>query len=457
MGKILTTLLFLSLSVSAFAQGDNSLRQMKNWQIKGLAKSALRIDDPFQAGLYLEEWHRRKPGDNKASLELAKVYLQIREYEKAASLLDKLYRQNPRQNLEARYYMAVVNKYFGKYEEALEHFEYVRLKHKRIPDRLINRKRIEREIEGCMMGIAAKDTTLNTEVFRLNESVNHSDMSFSPIIINDSSFIYGSTDTDKTFVELSEAYKPSWKFFKAEKREGKWTGQLESSAPFKNSELYDTGRGALSPDGKRFYSTQCFINDKGKRICHIYVSFLEEGEWSEPQALDKTINNSRFTSSQPAAANLFNPSLEVLYFVSDRPGGAGGKDIWFSVYDKNTNKYQKPENAGVFINTEGDEISPYYDASSGHLYFSSNSWPGYGGFDIFYAKGSMVSWDQPVNIGPPVNSPFDDFDYVKSGTSRFRLFVTNRPDKGEYSEGVPPDRIYGYDEDRAPGATMQDR
>lgn len=56
---------------------------------------------------------------------------------------------------------------------------------------------------------------------------------------------------------------------------------------------------------------------------------------------------------------LFDSNLEVLYFVSDRPGGAGGMDIWFAVCDIAKNEFQKPQNAGVFINTEGDELAPF--------------------------------------------------------------------------------------------------
>lgn len=184
-------------------------------------------------------------------------------------------------------------------------------------------------------------------------------------------------------------------------------------------------------------------------MSYLCVPF-DRGTWSAPQALDKNVNHPRYTSAQPAVGTLFNTSMEVLYFVSDRPGGAGGMDIWFSVYNKRNEQYKKAENAGVFINTSGDEVTPFFDLPSHRLYFSSNGWPAYGGFDIFYASGSMVTWDPPVNIGVPVNSSFDDLDYVKNWSGQFGLFVTNRPKTGRVTAGTSPDHIFAFKETESP-------
>ena len=451
MGKILGIILFLMASVLGNAQHNDSLSLMKDWQIKGLAESALRISDQFQAKIYLEEWYRREPENKKAGVLLGKAYLKAREYSKAEELFSELYKQNPRQHLEAQFYLAQTQKIFGQYEEALEHFNMLRGRHRRIGDRSINRNRIDREIAGCMLGIAARDTVVTTEVYALGTSVNKENMTFGPLLISDNEFIYGSSSAENpAFINIDEPYTPSRQFYRAYNTGDDWEGKQTTEAPFINAEHYDTGRGAFSVDRQRFYSTQCFINYKGHRICHIYVSHLKDGTWSDPEPLDKNVNHPKYTSAQPAVGTLFNSSMEVLYFVSDRPGGAGGMDIWFSVYNKRSKQYIKAENAGVFINTEGDEVSPYFDLPSHRLYFSSNGWPGYGGFDIFYASGSMVTWDLPVNVGVPINSSFDDLDYVKNWSGQFGLFVTNRPKTGRVASSTPPDHIYAFRETESP-------
>ncbi|MCA1744774.1 MAG: hypothetical protein LC643_03505, partial [Bacteroidales bacterium] len=106
MGKILSLFLLLSASVLGHAQHSDSLSVMKDWQIKGLAESALRINDPFQAKTYLEEWYRRDPENRKAGILLGKAYLKAREFRKAEELFSELYQQNPRQHLEAQFYLA---------------------------------------------------------------------------------------------------------------------------------------------------------------------------------------------------------------------------------------------------------------------------------------------------------------------------------------------------------------
>lgn len=451
MGKILTILL-LCCTLSATAQEADSLSVLKDWQVKGYAESALRVSDNWQAQQYFEEWYRRQPDEQSIGLQLGKLYLKNRQYQKALQLFEQLYQSNPRQNLEAQFYLATTQKIFGRYEEALEHFEVLRLRHRRIGDRSLNRSRMENEIAGCHMGLAARDTVVTTAVAPLPASINHSNMVYGPVLLSDGAFVYGSIRPNAPGeTDLTEAYQSTRQFYRAEQQaDSSWVGQLSPETPFVNTPEFDTGRGVFSIDKERFYATGCFIDHRGRRICHIYVSHLQNGEWSAPVALGPEVNHPRFTSAQPAVGTLFDSSMEVLYFVSDRPGGAGGMDIWFTVYNKRNNSYRKGENAGVFINTAGDEITPFFDLPSHRLYFSSNGWPGYGGMDVFYASGNMVTWEPAVNAGVPINSSFDDFDYIKNFSGQFGLLVSNRPGLQQQEAPVPADHLFAFREKQAP-------
>jgi len=119
---------------------------------------------------------------------------------------------------------------------------------------------------------------------------------------------------------------------------------------------------------------------------------------------------------------------EIIYFVSDKEGGKGGMDIWYTSFDNKTKTYKVPVNAGSKINTPGDEVSPFIDPKTQTLYFSSDGWQGIGGLDIFKTNGEMKKWTQPVNMGVPINSNYDDLYFVVAPSNQDNgLLVSNRP------------------------------
>ena len=112
---------------------------------------------------------------------------------------------------------------------------------------------------------------------------------------------------------------------------------------------------------------------------------------------------------------------EVLYFVSNRPGGKGGMDIWKSEYDQERNRFSPPVNEAA-VNTPGDEMTPFFQNEV--LYFSSNGQPNrYGGFDLFSWNARLGA---PENMGQKINSSADDFAYSRDSTGNRAFFVSNR-------------------------------
>jgi len=103
-------------------------------------------------------------------------------------------------------------------------------------------------------------------------------------------------------------------------------------------------------------------------------------------------------------------------------------DIWYSIWNEEKNLYSSPRNLGSKINTAGDEMTPFYNASKRTLYFSSNGLPGIGGLDIFKAFGGRNRWENVENIGYPINSSFDDLYYTVSRKEEDGFLVSNRPD-----------------------------
>ncbi len=189
-----------------------------------------------------------------------------------------------------------------------------------------------------------------------------------------------------------------------------------------NSELYNEGAHCISPDGKYLFFTGCNRPD-GLGSCDIYVSRREDGRWGAPHNLGTPINSSGW-EAQPALA----ADGRTLYFVSNRRGGQGGYDIWKSELQGN-GQWGAPVNLGPTVNTSYDESSPYIHADNLTLYFASNGWPGFGDKDIFRSQqDSAGRWQEPTNLGYPINDHHEQSALTVSMNGKQAFFSTRRDD-----------------------------
>ncbi len=191
----------------------------------------------------------------------------------------------------------------------------------------------------------------------------------------------------------------------------------------------EEGAPSFSSNGNQLYFTRCRYDKSEDLGSEIYVATQSRGEWSEPVKLEL------IGDSLIAAHPSLSSDGKTLYFVSDRPGGFGGKDIW--KVEKNGNDFGKPENMGPEINTPGNEMFPCIH-SDGTLYFSSDYHIGIGGLDIFKAeKKGRTGW-MVENMGTPINSSGDDFGITFADGEEVKgMFSSNR-------KGSRKDDIYSF-------------
>lgn len=219
-------------------------------------------------------------------------------------------------------------------------------------------------------------------------------------------------------------------FFSRKDESNNWmrTEVLESGV---NTD-YDEGVVSFTSDGSRMYYTYSPQDSINSSYTSIYISSRSGGSWSEGKIL-AIGKDSMAVYAHPA----ITPSGDYLYFVSDLPGGYGGKDIWRARI--NDEKVSFVENLGPAINTAGDEMFPYMRNDT-TLYFSSDGHPGMGGLDIFKAVFDVTLNRWTVeNMRYPINSQGDDFSITFEGEKERGFFSTNR------NEGRGYDRIYSFE------------
>lgn len=221
-------------------------------------------------------------------------------------------------------------------------------------------------------------------------------------------------------------------FFSKKNEKGEW----ERPEPVEgelNTE-FDEGIVAFSPDAQTMYLTKARRELNAPTSVEIYTSTRSDAKWSAPVKFEITADTLS-TFGHPAVS----PDGEYLYFVSDMPGGYGGKDIWrISLKERQGSLV----NLGPDINTEGNDDFPYV-RSDGSLYFSSDGHPGIGGLDIFRATAvgdpADLRW-KVENMGFPINSAGDDFG-ITFGKGEDGFFSSNRGDARGY------DHIYSFEYD----------
>ncbi len=165
--------------------------------------------------------------------------------------------------------------------------------------------------------------------------------------------------------------------------------------------------------GDKIIYSRCVKSSDGALQCALWQSHKTDKNWSKPKKLPVSINAPGSSNMQPFLVE--EEEQNILYFVSNRAQSIGGYDIWYSLI-KNDH-YQPPINAGATINTEGNEVTPYYDVENRILYFSSDEHPGIGDYDIFYSEGALSQWGEISNMGVPFNSEYNDY-YFSLGTDR---------------------------------------
>ncbi len=278
------------------------------------------------------------------------------------------------------------------------------------------RAMIDREITICHNGISFMEHPVKLEVQNLGATVNSSYDDHSPLVSADESIVIFTSRRKSSYSQMLPDGQYSEKIYAA-KKEGDTWGQAEVVKEVVKRDSHEAAV-CLSADGTELYLLRSDFD--GQRL---YVSEFDGDTWSEPFLLPEGIN-SRFNETHAS----INADKSILFFTSDRKGGAGGLDIYM-VRKLPNGKWGTPRNLSPEINTPYDEETPMIHPNGKTLFFSSEGHNTMGKFDIFYSQmNADSSWSEPVNMGYPINTPDDDFFFVPSAAQNRAYMASARFD-----------------------------
>lgn len=410
MKNYIVLILCICFSLS-FAQNDRKSRTVQ------IADKYFLVEDYYLATDYYRKELESNINNAYAVFQLGECHRLFFDYKMAKRWYARCMELDAKKYPLAAYYYALMLKIDGEYLEAehvLEDFEnsyepedsedhYKELAHLHYEGSALALDELQKPVRD--FEFHGLDTVLNTSFSEFAPAIYENDSSLvfaSSRITKDNDEIYGRSG--EGFLDIFWFQKSDTAWFHQAKRE------IEENFTIVNSKFND-GAGVFNTQKDKYYFTRCDVKNKEKTDfqCGIYVTSFLDGSWNDPLRLNKNINPDNVWNAQPA----LSPENDTLFFVSKREGGYGQHDIWYSVRennDANTEAWGEAKNMGDKINTPYIDLSPSYYAKEHILFFSSNGHKGFGGLDIFIAKGKK--YDNVYNLGLPFNSNKDDFYFV---------------------------------------------
>jgi outer membrane protein OmpA-like peptidoglycan-associated protein len=405
------------ISEALFSQNLSGRDERASAKAYHTAARHLQQKDYAAAISHLRETIKLNPFFIKAHQQLGDCLRLTGAYEEAGKSYRKVLELAPGYSSLTTFGLAASDFYCGSYESALLGFRKY-LQTPSLP--ASSRTLVEKHINDCIFSIQAIKEPKPFAPVNLGPGVNSAEQEYFPVATAGNSRLIFTRRTGKD-EDLYESVRGS----------GSWLKSVELDAKI-NTADFNEGSQSISPDGNYLFYSGCNKPD-GQGRCDIYISKRTTSGWSEPYNPGAPLNTGAWESQPSVSANGGR-----LYFVSDRKGGYGANDIWYSDLLED-GKWSEPINAGANINSPYDEHSPFIYPDNKTLYFSSNGWPGFGKQDIFVSRcDESGNWQKPENLGSPVNTAGEQSGLMISTDGVTAYFASERP------EGLGGMDIYSF-------------
>ena len=403
-------LLLIGLFYASFSFGQNKLSSNKAAQ-RAYEEAGKNISYKFYQKA-LDLLKQAVEQDNQfaaAYQQLGDVSRRVKDFQNAEIYYRKVLEIDPNFHPLTYFGLAESALNVGDYPAALTNFK----KYITFPNIPASSKTLaEKFIQDAEFAISGLKNPVPYHPVNLGEAINSPAQEYLPAITAD----------EETLIYTRMAQNNE-DFYKSVKKGENWTKSVYLSQSI-NTTMYNEGAQCISPDGMYLFFTGCNRPD-GAGSCDIYIARKEGKGWSKPFNIGPPVNSPGWDSQPSLSAD-----GRTLYFVSTRPGGYGGYDIWKTEL-KEGGSWSTPVNLGPTVNTPYEEQSPFIHPDDQTLYFSSNGWPGFGSKDIFMSrKDTAGKWQKPLNLGSPINTFGEESSLTISSNGLTAFFASDQ--KGGY-------------------------
>ncbi len=425
--RLISCTLFLAQILgnsSLFAQESAIDKKYLTQNVK-FAEKYLERGEPYEALKYFAAESESNPDNHYANYKLGELYYDLFDYKQSQRFYSYVVTRNGTSEFPlAKYWYGVTLKMNGEYDKAkiiltefISEFKAGNTKESIYLDKA------KLEFEGAriaMKEMKKKERNYDFEI--LNRPANSGADEYAPALINDTTFIMTSDrkgvlqdikDKESEIFysdNFSVRYDPVGKRWIADKK----MKLLSAINTYKSD-----GPGSFTGNGNKYYYTSCANIEEG---CEIFVSTKDRSGWSAGVKLNENINAPKSENKQP----FISPGGDTLFFVSERPDGFGMQDIWYSIRKGKGEDWGPAINLGKNINTPFIDMSPAYYPNEQTLFFASDGRSGFGGMDMYMAKGQNFEFVK--DLGIPFNSSRNDF-YMVLGEQR-GFFSSDRIEGG---------------------------
>ena len=357
------------------------------------------------------------PNNALLNFKLGKCYFHSSFRSKCTSFFEKAYQLNPEVDPEILYYLGMGYHLDMQFDKAIQSFNtMITLFEGKDKTGIVDE--MKKYIRQCEYAKEEVKNPVRVKIDNVGGDINSQYPDYSPVITADESeMIFTSRRPETTGGGLDPFMnEPFEDMYIAERINNKW-GKARNMGTTVNTEGHDSNCG-LSADGQKF------LIYKDVNHGDVFESVLTGTAWSTPERLNKNINTDGHESSSS-----YTPDGNTIYFVSDKEGGLGGRDIYTSTKTLK-GKWGEAVNLGSIINTSEDEEGIFVHPDGKTIYFSSKGHQTMGGYDVFKSvfNDSLKSWSKPENIGYPINTTDEDVFFSVSASGKHAYYSSVRAD-----------------------------
>lgn len=370
----------------------------------GMAEMSARA--PLLAIGFFEKAIKESEPFIDAHIEMGNACFDTQDFERAEKHYEKAIELNREYKPRVFYDVAVAEWNQDKFTEAAQHAEQFLETGPKSPKLTYETRRLA---ENARFAAEAVLHPVPFEPESVGEGVNTSQEEYLPSL---------TADGETMIFTRNNGWDEN--FFSSRFKDSVW--QVAEALDGVNSSENE-GAQSISPDGSWLVFTACNRRGDGSQgSCDLYWSQLKGGKWTTPQPFSNTINSPAW-EAQPC----ISADGKTIFFSSDRPGGQGGKDLWFTTRQSN-GKWGAPKNLGPGINSYGHEQTPFLHPDGETLYFTSDGLPGMGDNDLYLVRRlNDTTWGKPENLGYPINTKNNEGTLTISLDGRMAYFAAKRP------------------------------